>query len=112
MLFTKDDKQVVQAFMNQKEMKSFKCKSDGQSFFYGDLRLAEHVPNDDGTGTTLLYDFTERGGYFIDKHSQWLVYQIKSHIPRQNMVNVREAQKAGLVSTVLPKGANNGHISS
>jgi len=104
MQFTKDDKQVIQAFMDQKEMKSFKCKTDGQSFFYGDLRLAEHYPHDDGTASTLLYDFTERGGHFVDKHSQWLVYQIRSIIPRQNMVSVRDAQKCGLVPSVLSLG--------
>ena len=102
--FTKDDKQVIQAFMNQREMKSFKCKTDGQSFFYGDLRIAEHVPHREGGATTLLYDFTERGGCFIDKHSQWLVYQVKNQIPRQNLVNVRDAQDAGLVPTELSTG--------
>jgi len=112
MLFTKDDKQVIQAFMDQKEMKSFKCKTDGHSFFYNDLRIADHYPHNDGTASTLLYDFTERGGAFVDKHAQWLVYQIKSHIPRQNMVNVRDAQKVGLVSTVLPTGGSNGYTPS
>ena len=112
MLFTKDDKQVIQAFMDQKEMKSFKCKTDGQSFFYNDLRIAEHYPHNDGTASTLLYDFTERGGAFVDKHAQWLVYHIKFHIPRQNMVNVRDAQKVGLVSTVLPTGGSNGYTPS
>ena len=111
MNFTKDDKQVVQAFMDQREMKSFKCKSDGQSLFHGDLRIAEHVPHRDGGATTLLYDFTERGGRFIDKHTQWLVYQVKNLIPRQNLVNVRDAQEAGLVPTVLSTGGGNEHTS-
>lgn len=109
MQFTNDDKKVIQAFMDQNEMKSFKCKTDGQSFFYGDLRIAEHYPYDDGTASTILYDFTERGGAFIDKHAQWLVYQIKSLIPRQNIISVQEAQKVGLVSTVLSLGGTNGN---
>ena len=71
MNFTRDDKQVIQAFMEQKEMKSFKCKSDGQSFYSGELRIAEHYPHSDGTASTLLYDFTERGGKFVDRHTQW-----------------------------------------
>ena len=97
MKFTRNDKQVIETFLNQGEIKSNKSWTDGQSFYYGETRIAEHCPNEDGTATTLLYDFTERGGAFLDKHSQWLVYQIRSHIPRQNMVPVPLAQKVGLV---------------
>lgn len=107
MNFTKDDKEVVKAFMTQRELKSFKCRTDGQSFFSGELRIAEHYPHEDGTATTLLYDFTERGGKFVDKHTQWLVYQIRNHIPRQNLVRVSEAQKVGLVPRVLSIGGRN-----
>lgn len=97
MQFTKNDKNVIEAFMNLKQIESFKCRTDGQSFFYKEVRLAEHVPNDDGTATTLVYDFTERGGAFLDKHSQWLVYQLRNSTPRQNTVPVPLAQKVGLV---------------
>ena len=51
MNFTRDDKEVVKAFMEQREMKSFKCKTDGQSFWSGELRIAEHYPYGDGTAT-------------------------------------------------------------
>ena len=107
MNFTRDDKEVVKAFMEQREMKSFKCKTDGQSFFSGDLRIAEHYPYGDGTASTLLYDFTERGGRFIDRHTQWLVYQIRNLIPRQNVVRVSDAQEVGLVPRVLSVGGRN-----
>ena len=102
MNFTRDDKEVVKAFMEQREMKSFKCKTDGQSFFSGDLRIAEHYPYGDGTASTLLYDFTERGGRFIDRHTQWLVY-------RQNVVRVSDAQEVGLVPRVLSIGGRDGN---
>jgi hypothetical protein len=106
MRFTKDDKQVIQSFMDQAEMKSFKCWTDGQSLFYGkaNLRIAEHVPHQDGGATTLLYDFTQRGNAFIDRHSQWMVYQVKNMIPRQNLVNVHDAQQVGLVEDDIEFG--------
>ena len=109
MNFTRDDKQVIQAFMEQKEMKSFKCKSDGQSFYSGELRIAEHYPHSDGTASTLLYDFTERGGKFVDRHTQWLVYQIRNKIPRQNVGRVSDAQEVGLVPRVLSIGGRDGN---
>ena len=55
MKFTHDDKEVVKAFMNQQSMKSYRCKSDGQSFFSGDLRVAEHIPDGNGMGATIVY---------------------------------------------------------
>ena len=97
MKFTHDDKEVVKAFMNQQSMKSYRCKSDGQSFFSGDLRVAEHIPDGNGMGATIVYDFTERGGFYIDKQVQWHVIQLKRSAPRQNVLSVRKAQEVGLV---------------
>lgn len=105
MQYTNDDKEVVKAFMQQQPLKSYRCKTDGQSFFSGDLRVAEHYPHPDGTASTLVYDFTDRGEFFVDKQTQWHVIQLKRAIPRQNVVNVREAQKVGLVDITIQRGS-------
>lgn len=97
MKYTNDDKEVIHAFMNQKEIKSYKVRTDGQSLFVGDLRVAEHYPHGDGTATTLLYDYTERGNAFVDKQVQWIVYQVKNLIPYQNLVKIPLAESVGLV---------------
>jgi hypothetical protein len=104
MKYTNDDKEVVKAFMRCEPLKSYRCKSDGQSFFSGDLRVAEHYPHGDGTASTLVYDFTDRGEFFIDKQVQWHVIQLKRSVPRQNIIRVREAQKAGLVDVTIQRG--------
>lgn len=111
MKFTKDDKQVIQSFMDQREMKSFKCWTDGQSLYYGkdNQRIAEHIPHESGGATTLLYDFTERGNAFLDRHSQWIVYQVKNLIPKQNIVTVTDAQSVGLLDGDIEFGDPNDH---
>ncbi len=106
MQYTNDDKEVVKAFMEQRPLKSYRCKSDGQSFFSGDLRVAEHYPHGDGTASTLVYDFTDRGGSFINKQIQWHVIQLKRSAPRQNVISVHDAQEVGLVPLVLDGGSN------
>ena len=106
MQYTNDDKEVVKAFMECRPLKSYRCKSDGQSFFSGDLRVAEHYPHGDGTASTLVYDFTDRGGFFLDKQVQWHVIQLKRSAPRQNVMNVRDAQEAGLVDMTIVGGKN------
>ncbi len=106
MQYTNDDKEVVKAFMECRPLKSYRCKSDGQSFFSGDLRVAEHYPHGDGTASTIVYDFTDRGGFFLDKQVQWHVIQLKRSAPRQNVVNVRDAQEAGLVDKTIVGGKN------
>lgn len=111
MQYTNDDHEVVKAFMEQRPLKSYRCKTDGQSFFSGNLRVAEHFPYGDGTASTIVYDFTDRGGFFIDKQIQWHVIQLKRAIPRQNVIAVRDAQDAGLVDRVL-EGRSNGDTSS
>lgn len=97
MKYTNDDREVVHAFMNQQEIKSFKARTDGQSLFVGDLRVAEHYPHGDGTATTLLYDYTEKGNAFVNKHVQWIFYQVKSVVPYQNIVKIPLAESVGLV---------------
>ena len=104
MQYTNDDKEVVKAIMECRSLKSYRCKTDGQSFFSGDLRVAEHFPWGDGTASTIVYDFTDRGGFFVDKQIQWHVIQLKRAVPRQNVVGVQEAQKAGLVDVTIQRG--------
>ncbi len=111
MQYTNDDKEVVKAFMEQRPLKSYRCKSDGQSFFSGNLRVAEHFPYGDGTASTIVYDFTDRGGFFLDKQVQWHVIQLKRAVPRQNVIAVRDAQDAGLVDKVI-EGRSNENTSS
>ena len=106
MQYTNDDKEVVKAFMEQRPLKSYRCKSDGQSFYSGDLRVAEHYPHQDGTASTLVYDFTDRGGSFINKQIQWHVIQLKRAVPRQNVVPVSDAQRVGLVPMAIDGGQN------
>ena len=79
MNFTRDDKEVFKAFMEQREMKSRFLRTDGQSLFSSDTRIAEHYPHDDGSASTVVYDFTDRGQAFIDKHIQWHVIQVKAN---------------------------------
>ena len=106
MQYTNDDKEVVKAFMECRPLKSYRCKSDGQSFFSGDLRVAEHYPWGDGTASTIVYDFTDRGEFFIDKQVQWHVIQLKRVAPRQNVIDVRDAQQHGLVDVTIVGGRN------
>ena len=106
MNFTRDDKEVFKAFMEQREMKSRFLRTDGQSLFSSDTRIAEHYPHDDGSASTVVYDFTDRGQAFIDKHIQWHVIQVKRMVPRQNVVPVPLAQKVGLVELSATRGQN------
>ena len=104
MQYTNDDKEVVKAFMECRQMKSYRCKTDGQSFWSGDIRVAEHFPYGDGTASTIVYDFTDRGGFFVDKQVQWHVIQLKRSAPRQNVIAVRDAQEHGLVPMTIVGG--------
>ena len=109
--FTNDDSLVFKAFMEQREMKSRFLRTDGQSLFSSDLRIAEHYPFDDGSASTIVYDFTDRGQAFIDKHVQWHVIQVKRLVPRQNVVPVPLAQKVGLVDLSATRGQNENTFS-
>ncbi len=111
MNFTKDDKEVFKAFMEQREMKSRFLRTDGQSLFSSDLRIAEHYPYGDGSASTIVYDFTDRGQAFIDKHIQWHVIQVKRLVPRANVVPVPLAQKVGLVELSATRGRNENPFS-
>ena len=111
MNFTRDDKEVFKAFMEQREMKSRFLRTDGQSLFSSDLRIAEHYPYSDGSASTIVYDFTDRGQAFIDKHIQWHVIQVKRLVPRANVVPVPLAQKVGLVEQSATRGRNENPFS-
>jgi hypothetical protein len=43
MNFTRDDREVFKAFMEQRELKSRFLRTDGQSLFSSDTRIAEWV---------------------------------------------------------------------
>ena len=109
--FTNDDSLVFKAFMEQRELKSRFLRTDGQSLFSSDTRIAEHYPHDDGSASTIVYDFTDRGQAFIDKHVQWHVIQIKRLVPRQNVMPVPLAQKVGLVELSATRGQNGNTLS-
>ena len=51
--FTTNDG-VIDYFLNQKPANAGRLKTDGQSLFSYDLRIAEHIPQDDGSAITIV----------------------------------------------------------
>ena len=49
--FTNNDG-VIDAFLNLKTANGGKLKTDGQSLYSYDLRIAEHIPQKDGSAIT------------------------------------------------------------
>ena len=90
--------EVVEAFMNQKPANGGAITTDGQSLFSYNLRIAEHIPDDYGKATTLVYDYTARGNAYKSHQTSGHVGLAKQNIPRRNVVPVNDARKAGLVS--------------
>ena len=87
---------VIEAFLNQQTANAGKLKTDGQSLFSYDLRIAEHIAQKDGTAVTVVYDYTKRGGAYKSHTTSSHVSLIKRRIPRQNFVSVQDATVAGL----------------
>jgi len=110
MLFT-DDTGVIQAFMELQQAKSRTMKTDGQSLFSFDVRIAEHIPDGHGKASTLVYDYTYGGGAYVSGTTSNHVRLTKKVVPKQNWVSVHEAQKVGLCPQVIER-VSNGKTSS
>lgn len=91
------NEQVVEAFMNQRPLNAGALTTDGQSLFSYGMRIAEHIPDDYGKATTLVYDYTARGNAYKSQTTSGHVGLIKQHIPRRNVVLVETAKTSGLI---------------
>jgi len=100
MSYFTDDNGVIEQFMQQKACKSRALRSDGQSLFSFDTRIAEHVPDGEGRAATLVYDYTYGGGHYISPITSNHVRLTKKQVPKRNWMNVSEAQKHGLCPLV------------
>ena len=94
--FTNNDG-VIDAFLNCKSANAGRLKTDGQSLFSYDLRIAEHIPDDNGGATTLVYDYTSKGGNYVSQTTSSHVGAIKRRVPRRNVVLIETAIHAGLI---------------
>ena len=94
--FTNNDG-VIDAFLNCKSANAGRLKTDGQSLFSYDLRIAEHIPDDNGGATTLVYDYTSKGGNYVSQTTSSHVGAIKRRVPRKNVVLIETAIHAGLI---------------
>ena len=97
MPYMTDNNGVVDAFMNQNTANAGRLKTDGQSLFSYDLRIAEHIPQDDGTAITLIYDYTAKGGNYVSQTTSGHVGLIKRRVPRRNVVSISDAVAGGLI---------------
>ena len=98
MAYFTDNDSVVDAFLNCKTANAGRLKTDGQSLYSYDLRIAEHIPDDFGGATTLVYDYTSKGGNYVSQTTSSHVGLIKRRIPRRNVVAINDAIEAGLVT--------------
>ena len=94
--FTNNDG-VIDAFLNLKSANGGRLKTDGQSLYSYDTRIAEHVPQDDGTAITIVYDYTRGGNAYKSQTTSQHVGLIKRRIPRRNHMLVETAIHAGLI---------------
>tara|TARA_B100000085_G_scaffold280060_1_gene304378 strand:+ start:568 stop:867 length:300 start_codon:yes stop_codon:yes gene_type:complete len=97
MAYFTDNDGVIDAFLNLKTANGGRLKTDGQSLFSYDLRIAEHVPQNDGTAVTLVYDYTRGGNAFKSQTTSSHVGLIKRRVPRRNVMLVETAIHAGLI---------------
>ena len=98
MAYFTDNDSVVDAFLNQKNSNAGRLKTDGQSLFSYDLRIAEHIPDDDGGATTIVYDYTRGGGNYVSQTTSSHVGLIKRRLPRRNVMLIETAITAGLIT--------------
>lgn len=91
------NEQVVNAFMNQRPATAGALTTDGQSLFSYNLRIAEHIPDDYGRATTLVYDYTAGGGNYVSQTTSGHVGMVKQQVPRRNVVLVETAVASGLL---------------
>jgi len=92
------NEQVVEAFMTQRPLNAGALTTDGQSLFSYNLRIAEHIPDDYGKATTLVYDYTARGNAYKSQTTSQHVGMVKQRVPRRNVVLVETAVASGLLS--------------
>ena len=100
MSFYKTDNDVIKSFMQQVACKSKTLRTDGQSLWSFDTRIAEHIPDGEGQGATLVYDYTYGGGHYVSQTTSNHVRLTKKQVPRPNWMNVDEAQRHGLCPLV------------
>ncbi len=97
MAYFTDNDGVIDAFLNCKSANAGRLKTDGQSLFSYDLRIAEHIPDDYGSATTLIYDYTSKGGNYVSQTTSSHVGLIKRRVPRRNVMTIETAKDAGLI---------------
>ena len=100
MSFFTDDNGVITNFMQQKACKSKTLRTDGQSLWSFDTRIAEHIPDGNGCAATLVYDYTYGGGAYVSQTTSNHVRLTKKKVPRPNWMSVAEAQRHGLAPLV------------
>lgn len=103
MSYFTDDNGVIEQFMQQNACKSKTMRTDGQSLWSFDTRIAEHVPDGNGRAATLVYDYTYGGGAYVSQSTSNHVRLAKKQVPKQNWVSVQEAQRHGLCPLVESK---------
>ncbi len=105
MAYFTDNDGVINAFLNCKSANAGRLKTDGQSLYSYDLRIAEHIPDDDGGATTLVYDYTSKGGNYVSQTTSSHVGAIKRRVPRRNVMLVETAIAAGLITETRQRHA-------
>ena len=100
MSFFNNDDQVIKSFMGQESNKSRTLRTDGQSLWSFDTRIAEHISDGEGQGATIVYDYTYGGGHYVSQTTSNHVRLTKKQVPRPNWMNVDEAQRHGLCPLV------------
>jgi len=105
MAYFTDNDAVIDAFLACKSANAGRLKTDGQSLFSYDLRIAEHIPDDEGGATTLVYDYTSRGGNYVSQTTSSHVGAIKRRVPKRNVMLVETATAAGLITETRQRHA-------
>jgi len=100
MSFFKTDNDVIKSFMQQDACKSKTLRTDGQSLWSFDIRIAEHIPDGKGQGATIVYDYTYGGGHYVSQTTSNHVRLTKKQVPFPNWMSVDEAQGHGLCPLV------------
>jgi len=103
MSFYKTDNDVIKSFMQQDACKSKVLRTDGQSLWSFGTRIAEHIPDGEGQGATIVYDYTYGGGHYISQTTSNHVRLTKKQVPKPNWMNVNEAQGHGLCPLVTSR---------
>ena len=94
------DDQVIKSFMSQQADSARTLRTDGQSLWSFDTRIAEHIADGDGQGATIVYDYTYGGGHYVSQTTSNHVRLTKKQVPRPNWMNVDEAKEHGLCPLV------------